>query len=149
MIAIFNQENLSKIIPKKIRRAKVPPTPSSLPKRNWKIEFDQKFGKAYMSDKEGGHFVGSYLIEFIDNLLSLQRQEMRKRMEGMRIKMTHTVRVRLNLGQYKYSSLEDGADQEQLLPEYQMDDKLYEKTRGYNQALDDIIKLLTDKELLK
>ena len=63
--------------------------------------------------------------------------------------MTHTVRVRLNLGQYKYSSLEDGADQEQLLPEYQMDDKLYEKTRGYNQALDDIIKLLTDKELLK
>ncbi len=34
----------------------------------WIKEFDEKFGRAYISDKSGGYFIGSYLIEFIQKV---------------------------------------------------------------------------------
>ena len=46
--------------------------------KDWLKEFDEKFGKAYVSDKEGGYFISSYLIDFINKLLIKQKKEIRE-----------------------------------------------------------------------
>jgi hypothetical protein len=40
-------------------------TESDWKKEWWLDEFNKKFGMAMMADLEGGHFIGSYLLDFI------------------------------------------------------------------------------------
>lgn len=37
----------------------------------WMDEFDERFGKAHVGDKDGGYFVGSYLIGFIRKIVAV------------------------------------------------------------------------------
>lgn len=43
---------------------------------DWHNEFNEKFGKVCLVDNDGnGAFMGSYLIEFIEKLLSHQKRD--------------------------------------------------------------------------
>ena len=98
--------------------------PTSGKAEEWRKEFDEKFGRAYIDKRDGGYFIGSYLIEFIESLLSRQREEMRK---AIKKEMEEKIK-KLRKEQSK------NPIQDFNLP--------HENTSEYNQAISDVLAVI-------
>jgi len=85
-------------------------------------------------------------VDLVHQALAEERERVREGLGEMRKEVVVTKRVKRNLGQGNYSTLEDGADI--LIRNPKMTENEQEQGIGYNQALDDLLSLdkpLTDK----
>ena len=106
-------------------------------------EYGQLHEEGCDLNSEDGSFDGcdcvmKALSEEVAELLTQQLTELRGKIEGMKIETTETKRIRLNLGQGNYSSLEDGADILVRKKEFENDEN-WREAFGYNKALSDIV----------